>query len=62
VHLARVQEFRKLVHQGPHQRPDTLRHAHLVVQHDLQRGLDEHLEALAEHVPDVRRVVGHCVR
>jgi hypothetical protein len=43
VHLARVQMFRKLVHQGPHQRPDPLRHAHLVVSTTFNGGLDEHL-------------------
>ena len=62
VHLARVQVFRKLVHQGPHQRPDPLRHAHLVVSTTFNGGLDEHLRALAEHVPECDGWWGHCVR
>ena len=61
VHLARVQVFRELVHQGPHQRPDPLRHAHLVVSTTFNGGLDEHLAALAERVPECDEWWGHCV-
>lgn len=62
VHLARLQLFRKLVHQGPHQRPDSLRHAHLVVSMTFNGGLGRHLDNLAELVPECDEWWGHCVR
>ena len=62
VHLARLQLFRKLVHQGPSQVPDPLRHAHLVVTMTFNGDLEPHLDALAELVPECDDWWGHCVR
>ena len=62
VHLARVQLFRKLVHQGPSQKPDPLRYAHLVLTTTFNGDLDPHLDALAEQVPECDEWWGRCVR
>ena len=48
LHIARVQIFRALVHQGPKQRhTDALRHAHLVFTSTIDGDLDPYLDALA---------------
>ena len=47
LHIARVQLFRALVHQGPKQKhTDTLRHAHLVFTSTIDGDLDPYLDAL----------------
>ena len=62
VHLARLQLFRKLVHQGPSQKPDHLRHTHLVVTTTFNGDLEPHLDALADLVPECDDWWGHCAR
>ena len=62
LHIARVQVFTELVHQGPKQRhTDTLRHAHLVFTSTLDGALDAYLDALAERVPEADEWWGRCV-
>ena len=62
LHIARVQIFRALVHQGPAQRhTDVLRHAHLVFTSTIDGELDPYLDALAAHVPEADEWWGRCV-
>jgi hypothetical protein len=61
VHLARVQIFRSLVHQGPRQRrTDTLRTPQLVFTSTFDGPLDAFLDALAERVPEADGWWGAC--
>lgn len=61
LHTARVQLFRRLVHQGPKQRrADTLRHAHLVFTSTIDGDVDDYLDALAERVPECDAWWGRC--
>ena len=61
LHIARVQIFRALVHQGPKQKhTDTLRHAHLVFTSTFDGDLDPYLDALAERVPEADEWWGRC--
>jgi hypothetical protein len=61
LHVARVQLFRSLVHQGPAQkRTDTLHNAHLVFTSTIDGELDPYLDALAEHVPEADEWWGRC--
>jgi hypothetical protein len=60
LHIARVQVFRALVHQGPRQRhTDLLRHAHLVFTSTIHGTLDAYLRALAG-VPECDGWWGAC--
>jgi hypothetical protein len=62
LHIARVQLFRALVHQGPKQKhTDTLRHAHLVFTSTIDGDLDPYLDELAERVPECDEWWGRCV-
>ena len=62
LHIARVQLFRALVHQGPRQRrTDTLRHAHLVFTSTIDGDLDPYLDELAAKVPEADEWWGRCV-
>ena len=62
LHIARVQLFRALVHQGPKQKhTDTLRHAHLVFTSTIDGDLDPYLDELAEKVPEADEWWGRCV-
>ena len=59
LHIARVQLFRALVHQGPKQKhTDTLQHAHLVFTSTIDGDLDPYLDELARARARGRRVVG----
>jgi len=61
LHIARVQLFRALVHQGPKQkRADTLRHAHLVFTSTIDGDLDPYLDALRALVPECDEWWGRC--
>jgi hypothetical protein len=61
LHIARVQVFRALVHQGPGQRRrDVLRHAHLVFTSTFDGELDPYLDALAAHLPEADEWWGRC--
>jgi len=61
LHIARVQIFRALVHQGPLQKhTDTLQNAHLVFTSTIDGDLDPYLNALAEHVPEADEWWGRC--
>jgi hypothetical protein len=61
-HVARVQLFRALVHQGAKQRrTDTLRHAHLVFTSTIDGDLDPYLDELAAKVPECDEWWGRCV-
>jgi hypothetical protein len=61
LHIARVQLFRSLVHQGPAQKhTDTLQNAHLVFTSTIDGDLDPYLDALAEHVPEADEWWGRC--
>ena len=61
LHIARVQLFRALVHQGPKQRhTDTLRHAHLVFTSTIDGSLDAYLDKLAALVPECDEWWGRC--
>lgn len=61
LHLARVQIFRALVHQGPKQtKTDTLEHAHLVFTSTIDGDLDPYLDRLATLVPECDEWWGHC--
>src|SRR5262245_56764093 len=52
LHIARVQLFRSLVHQGPKQRhTDVLQNAHLVFTSTIDGELDPYLDTLCTHVP-----------
>jgi hypothetical protein len=62
LHIARVQLFRALVHQGPKQKhTDTLRHAHLVFTSTIDGDLDPYLDELAAKVPEADEWWGRCV-
>jgi hypothetical protein len=62
LHIARVQLFRALVHQGPEQtKTDTLRHTHLVFTSTIDGDLDPYLELLRERVPECDEWWGRCV-
>jgi hypothetical protein len=62
LHIARVQIFRALVHQGPKQaKTDTLHHAHLVFTSTIDGGLDAYLDVLAERLPECDEWWGRCV-
>jgi hypothetical protein len=62
LHIARVQVFRALVHQGPKQKhTDTLRHAHLVFTSTIDGDLDPYLDELAAKVPEADVWWGRCV-
>lgn len=62
LHIARVQIFRALVHQGPKQaKTDTLRHAHLVFTSTIDGDLDPYLDRLAADVPECDEWWGRCV-
>ena len=62
LHIARVQLFRALVHQGPKQpKTDTLQHAHLVFTSTIDGDLDPYLDRLAELVPECDEWWGRCV-
>src|SRR5215207_2543457 len=61
LHIARVQLFRALVHQGPKQRhTDVLQNAHLVFTSTIDGDLDPYLDALAERVPECDEWWGRC--
>ncbi len=61
LHIARVQLFRALVHQGPKQKhTDTLQNAHLVFTSTIDGDLDPYLDALAERVPEADEWWGRC--
>jgi hypothetical protein len=62
LHIARVQLFRALVHQGPQQKhTDTLRHVHLVFTSTIDGDLDPYLDELAARVPEADEWWGRCV-
>jgi len=62
LHIARVQLFRALVHQGPKQRRrDELRHAHLVFTSTIDGDLEPYLERLRQDVPECDAWWGRCV-
>src|SRR5215207_8827755 len=62
LHIARVQLFRALVHQGPKQsKTDTLQHAHVVFTSTIDGSLDRYLDALAQLVPECDEWWGRCV-
>jgi hypothetical protein len=61
LHIARVQLFRGLVHQGPAQKhTDTLQNTHLVFTSTIDGDLDPYLDALAERVPEADEWWGRC--
>jgi hypothetical protein len=61
LHIARVQLFRKLVHQGPKQHGiDHLQHAHLVFTSTIDGALDPYLERLRVEVPECDEWWGRC--
>jgi hypothetical protein len=61
LHIARVQLFRALVHQGPKQtKTDTLQHVHLVFTSTIDGSLDRYLDALAQLVPECDEWWGRC--
>ena len=61
LHIARVQLFRSLVHQGPKQRrTDVLHNAHLVFTSTIDGDLDPYLDALCERVPECDEWWGRC--
>jgi hypothetical protein len=61
LHIARVQLFRSLVHQGPAQRhTDTLQNTHLVFTSTIDGELDPYLDALARSVPEADEWWGRC--
>ena len=62
LHIARVQLFRGLVHQGPKQaKTDTLQNAHLVFTSTIDGSLDRYLDGLAQLVPECDQWWGRCV-
>ena len=62
LHIARVQLFRALVHQGPKQtKTDTLQHTHLVFTSTIDGDLEPYLEQLRERVPECDEWWGRCV-
>jgi hypothetical protein len=62
LHVARIQIFRSLVHQGPAQKHvDELLHAHLLFTSTVDGELGAYLDALAERVPEADGWWGHCV-
>ena len=61
LHIARIQIFESLVHQGPAQkRRDILQNAHLVFTSTIDGELDPYLDALAECVPEADEWWGRC--
>jgi hypothetical protein len=61
LHIARVQLFRALVHQGPKQRhTDVLQNAHLVFTSTIDGPLDPYLDALCAQVPECDEWWGRC--
>ena len=61
LHLARVQIFHSLVHQGPRQRrTDTLRVPQLVFTSTYDGSLDDYLDALRIQVPEADEWWGRC--
>ncbi len=61
LHIARVQLFRDLVHQGPKQRhTDVLQNTHLVFTSTIDGSLDTYLDALATSVPECDEWWGAC--
>jgi hypothetical protein len=61
LHIARVQLFRELVHQGPKQRrTDVLHNAHLVFTSTIDGDLDPYLDALCARVPECDEWWGRC--
>jgi hypothetical protein len=61
LHLARVQIFHALVHQGPRQkRTDTLRVPQLVFTSTYDGTLDDYLDALRIRVPEADEWWGRC--
>ena len=61
LHIARVQIFRALVHQGPKQKKtDVLQNAHLVFTSTIDGDLDPYLDVLAERVPECDDWWGRC--
>jgi hypothetical protein len=61
LHLARVQIFHSLVHQGPRQRrTDTLRVPQLVFTSTYDGSLDDYLDALRVRVPEADEWWGRC--
>jgi hypothetical protein len=61
LHIARVQIFRQLVHQGPKQRhTDVLQNAHLVFTSTIDGELDPYLDRLARLVPEADEWWGRC--
>jgi hypothetical protein len=62
LHIARVQLFRALVHQGPKQsKTDTLEHAHVVFTSTIDGELNPYLEQLRVLVPECDAWWGRCV-
>ena len=62
LHIARVQLFRALVHQGPRQaKTDTLQHAHVVFTSTIDGALNPYLEQLRVLVPECDAWWGQCV-
>ena len=61
LHLARVQIFHSLVHQGPRQRrTDTLRVPQLVFTSTYDGSLEDYLDALRIRVPEADEWWGRC--
>ena len=61
LHIARVQLFRALVHQGPKQKhTDVLQNAHLVFTSTFDGDLDAYLDELASKVPEADEWWGRC--
>jgi hypothetical protein len=61
LHIARVQLFRSLVHQGPKQRrTDVLQNAHLVFTSTIDGDLGPYLDALCARVPECDEWWGRC--
>jgi hypothetical protein len=61
LHIARVQLFRALVHQGSKQRrTDVLQNAHLVFTSTIDGELDPYLDALGQRVPEADEWWGRC--
>ncbi|MBE2318976.1 hypothetical protein DVA67_023585 [Solirubrobacter sp. CPCC 204708] len=62
LHIARVQLFRALVHQGPDQtKRDELQHTHLVFTSTIDGDLEPYVEALRKRVPECDQWWGRCV-
>lgn len=61
VHTSRLQIFDKLVHQGPSQKPDTLKNAYLIFTAAFDGELDPFLDSLIDRAPECDGWWHHCV-